>query len=197
MWMYNLCVQVSKNDNFINKSYKMDKTYLLDNLRIIPDFPIKWVNFRDVTSLYQDAKAFNVILDELYNMYKDKWITKVVWIESRGFIVWAALADRLWAGFVLCRKPWKLPYKTVKESYKKEYGTDTIEIHEDSINQNDIVLIHDDLLATWWTMKAAYNLVKRFAPKNIFINFVIEISDEWLNGREVFDENVEVTALLD
>lgn len=173
----------------------MHKEKLLKNLRIIPDFPIKWIQFRDVTSLYQNAECFKIILDELYEMYKDKWITKVVWIESRGFIVWAALADRLNAWFALCRKPWKLPAKTIKESYIKEYWTDTIEIHEDSINADDIVLIHDDLLATWWTMKAAYNLVKRFNPKNVFINFVIEITDEWLHWRDLFD-NVEITTLI-
>lgn len=174
----------------------MDKNYLLDHLRIIPDFPIKWINFRDVTSLYQDAKSFGMIIDELYDMYKDKWITKIVWIESRGFIVWAALADRLNVWFVLCRKPGKLPYKTVKESYKKEYWEDTIEIHEDAITDDDVVLIHDDLLATWWTMKAAYNLVNKFNPKKIYINFVIEIDDEWLHWRDIFDPNIEITTLL-
>lgn len=174
----------------------MDIKYLKNHLRTIPDFPIKWIQFRDVTSLYQDAKCFDIIINELYEKYKEKWITKVVWIESRGFIVWAALAYRLWAWFILCRKPGKLPYKTIKENYEKEYWTDSIEIHEDSIQENDIVLIHDDLLATWWTMKAAYNLIKKFKPKKIFINFIIEIRDEWLHWRNVFDNDIDISALL-
>ncbi len=181
---------------FINKQLHMNNQKLLNNLRSIPDFPIKGINFRDVTTLYKNAECLNIIEDELYELYKNKWITKVVWIESRWFIIGAILARKLNAWFILCRKPWKLPAETIKESYKKEYGTDTIEIHKDAINEKDIVLIHDDLLATWWTMRAAYNLVKKFNPKNIYINFLIEINDEGLHWRDLFDKNVEITALL-
>lgn len=90
----------------------------------------------------------------------------------------------------------KLPAETVQESYSKEYGTDTIEIHKDAIDENDVVLLHDDLLATGGTMKAAYNLVKKFNPKNIYVNFIIEITDEGLHGRDIFDKETEITTLI-
>ena len=133
----------------------MNNQLLLDNLRCIPDWPIKGVNFRDVTTLFKNPASLKEISDEMYELYKDKGITKIVGIESRGFVMSSALAIRLGAGVVLCRKPGKLPCKTVQESYAKEYGMDTIEIHEDAINENDVVLLHDDLLATGGTMKAA------------------------------------------
>ena len=105
------------------------------------------------------------------------------------------LAARLEAGFVPARKPGKLPAETIQESFAKEYGTDTIEIHKDAIAENDVVLIHDDLLATGGTAKAAYNLVKKFGPKEVFVNFILEITN--LHGRKIFDEGVEVSALLE
>ena len=138
-----------------------------------------------------------IMLDELYELYKDKGITKIVGIESRGFVMASALAIKLGAGVVLCRKPGKLPAETIQESYSKEYGTDTIEIHKDAINAEDVVLLHDDLLATGGTMKAAYNLVQKFNPKKTFINFIIEIKDEGLHGRDIFDKYTEITTLLD
>ena len=138
----------------------------------------------------------NIMLEELYEMYKDKGITKIVGIESRGFVMASALAIKLGAGVVLCRKPGKLPAETVQESYSKEYGTDTIEIHKDAIGENDVVLMHDDLLATGGTMKAACDLVKKFNPKKIMVNFIIEITDEGLHGRDVFDKDTEITTLI-
>lgn len=173
----------------------MNNQVLIDNLRSIPDFPQKGINFRDVTTLYKSAECMQIMVDELYELYKDKGITKIVGIESRGFIMAAALAVRLGCGVVLARKPGKLPYTTIKESFSKEYGVDTIEMHIDSINENDTVLIHDDLLATGGTAKAAYKLVQHFHPKKTYINFIIEITDEGLHGRDVF-EGVEVTTLL-
>ena len=173
----------------------MNNPYLIEHLRSIPDFPIKGINFRDVTTLYKDAKCMQIMVDELYELYKDKWITKIVWIESRGFVMASALAVKLWAWVVLARKPWKLPAKSVKQEYKKEYGKDCIEIHEDAIDENDVVLLHDDLLATWGTMRATYDLVKKFNPKTIFINFIIEITDEWLHWRDLF-EGIELTTLM-
>ncbi|MCI5817913.1 MAG: adenine phosphoribosyltransferase [Paraprevotella sp.] len=174
----------------------MNNKKLLENLRCIPDFPQKGINFRDVTTLFKNPECLKIINDELYNLYKDKGITKIVGIESRGFVMSSALAVRLNAGVVLCRKPGKLPAETVQESYSKEYGTDTIEIHKDAINENDILLLHDDLLATGGTMKAAYNLVKKFNPKKIYVNFLIELVNENLNGRETFDEGTDITSLL-
>lgn len=173
----------------------MNKQLLLDNLRCIPDFPQKGINFRDVTTLYQNGECLREMTDALYELYKDKGITKIVGIESRGFILASALATRLGCGVVLARKPGKLPYTTIKESFSKEYGVDTIEMHIDSITPEDVVLIHDDLLATGGTAKAAYKLVQNFHPKKIYINFIIEITDEGLHGRDEFD-GVEVTTLI-
>ena len=121
--------------------------------------------------------------------------TKIVGIESRGFIMASALATRLGCGVVLARKPGKLPFTTIKESFSKEYGVDTIEMHIDSITPDDVVLIHDDLLATGGTAKAAYKLVQHFHPKQIYINFIIEIRDEGLHGRDEF-EGIELTTLI-
>ena len=174
----------------------MNNKILLDNLRCIPDWPIKGVNFRDVTTMFKSAECVKEIEKELYDLYKDKGITKIVGIESRGFVMSSALAIELGAGIVLCRKPGKLPCETVQQSYAKEYGIDTIEIHKDAINENDIVLLHDDLLATGGTMKAACDLVKKFNPKKIYVNFLIELVNEDLNGRDAFDDDVEVTSLL-
>ena len=174
----------------------MNNKILLDNLRCIPDWPIKGVNFRDVTTMFKSAECVKEIEKELYDLYKDKGITKIVGIESRGFVMSSALAIELGAGIVLCRKPGKLPCETVQQSYAKEYGIDTIEIHKDAINENDIVLLHDDLLATGGTMKAACDLVKKFNPKKIYVNFLIELVNEGLNGRDAFDDDVAVTSLL-
>ena len=159
----------------------MNKELLLKNLRSIPDFPIPGILFRDVTSLFKSAECMKELDDTLYEMYKNKGITKVVGIESRGFIMGAVLATRLGAGFVPARKPGKLPAETISESYNKEYGTDSIEIHKDAIEEGDVVLIHDDLLATGGTMLAAYNLVKKMNPSKVMINFIIELED--LKGR--------------
>lgn len=174
----------------------MNNETLLKNLRSIPDFPQKGIMFRDVTTLFKDPECLNIMVDELYEMYKDKGITKIVGIESRGFVISSALAIRLGAGVILCRKPGQLPAETVQESYTKEYGTDTIEIHKDSINENDVILLHDDLLATGGTMKAAYNLVNKFNPKKIYVNFLIELVNENLNGRSIFDEGTDIQTLI-
>ena len=173
----------------------MNKELLLKNLRTVPDFPIPGILFFDVTTLFKDAGCLKELEDELYELYKDKGITKVVGIESRGFVMGAILAARLGAGFIPARKPGKLPAETIQESFAKEYGTDTIEIHKDAITEDDVVLIHDDLLATGGTVKAAYNLVKKFNPKEVLVNFIIEITN--LNGREIFAEGVDVSALIE
>jgi adenine phosphoribosyltransferase len=173
----------------------MNNKVLIDNLRCIPDFPKKGINFRDVTTLYKNAECMKIMLDELESIYKEKGITKIVGIESRGFVMAAALAGRLGCGVVLARKPGKLPATVIKESFSKEYGVDTIEMHIDSINENDVVLIHDDLLATGGTAKAAYKLVQHFHPKKVYMNFIIEITDEGLHGRDLF-EGIDLTTLL-
>lgn len=173
----------------------MNNQVLLNNLRSIPDFPKKGINFRDVTTLYKNAECLQIMLNELYELYKDKGITKIVGIESRGFIMAAALAAKLKCGVVLARKPGKLPATVIKESFSKEYGVDTIEMHLDSIDEKDVVLIHDDLLATGGTAKAAYKLVQHFHPRKTYINFIIEIKDEGLHGRDLF-EGIDLTTLI-
>ena len=172
----------------------MRKELLLANLREIPDFPIPGILFYDVTTLFKSAECIQEMLDALYELYKDKGITKVVGIESRGFILGGALAARLGAGFVLARKPGKLPADTIEETYAKEYGTDCIQIHKDAINENDVVLLHDDLLATGGTMAAAYRLVQKCGAKQSFVNFIIELEE--LNGRNAFGQDVEIETLL-
>jgi adenine phosphoribosyltransferase len=136
-----------------------------------------------------------IMLDEMYELYKDKGITKIVGVESRGFVMTSALAARLGCGVVLARKPGKLPGTVVKEQFTKEYGVDTVEMHIDSIEPDDVVLIHDDLLATGGTAKATYKLVNHFHPKKVYMNFIIEITDEGLHGRDLFD-GIELTTLV-
>lgn len=174
----------------------MNNETLIKNLRNVPDFPILGIQFKDVSTLFKNAKCMRIMVNELYELYKDKGITKVVGIESRGFVLGAALAVKLNAGFVMCRKPGKLPADTLKETYMKEYGKDTVEIHKDAITDKDVVLLHDDLLATGGSMKAAYNLVQKFCPRKTYINFIIELTGEGLNGRAVFDDSVEMTTLI-
>ena len=173
----------------------MDKELLLKNLRNIPDFPIPGIQFKDVTSLFKKPECLREMDKALYEMYKDKGITKIVGIESRGFVMASSLAVKLGAGFVPIRKPGKLPAETISETYGKEYGRDTIEIHKDAIDENDVVLLHDDLLATGGTMAACYRLIQKCNPKDAFINFIIELKD--LNGRNAFSDGVEVKTLLE
>jgi len=164
------------------------------SVRNIPDFPITGIQFKDVTTLFKSYENLKELTDILKNKYKDKGITKVIGIESRGFIMGPIMALELNAGFVPIRKPGKLPAETFEEQYEKEYGVDTIQIHRDALDPDDIVLLHDDLLATGGTMLAAYKLVKKMGIKKIFINFIIELTE--LNGKELFPSNVEVDSLI-
>ena len=163
-------------------------------IRDIPDFPQKAILFKDFTTVFKDKTALHELTEYMASMYAGRGITKVVGIESRGFIMGPIIAEKIGAGFVPMRKPGKLPAETWSESYKKEYGTDTIEIHVDALDENDVVLLHDDLLATGGTMYAAYLLVKRFNPKKIYVNFISELLD--LNGRAMFPEDVEIETLI-
>ncbi len=163
-------------------------------IRDVPDFPSVGIMFRDLTTMIKDGEALHVMGDALAELYKDKGVTKVVGIESRGFIGGSILADRLGAGFVPARKPGKLPSVTVKASYAKEYGVDTIELHSDAIGPDDVVVLHDDLLATGGTMNACCQLVRSMNPKKIYINFIVELTE--LNGRDILPKDVEVTSLL-
>ena len=166
----------------------MNNPILIDNLRSILDFPIPGINFRDVTTLFKNPKCLEIMEEELYAIYKDKGITKVVGLETRGYIMGSIIARKLGAGFVMARKPGKLPAETISETYAKEYGNDSIEIH--------IVLIHDDLLATGGTAKAAWHLVEKFNPRKCYMNFLVEIRDEGLKGREYIGDGIEITTLI-
>ena len=172
----------------------MSKETLIQSIREVPDFPIPGILFYDVTTMFKDPDVLEELADTLYEMYRDKGITKVVAIESRGFIMGPILATRLHAGFVPIRKPGKLPAETIEESYEKEYGTDTVQMHRDAIDENDVVLIHDDLLATGGTMVAACKLVGQLHPRKTYVNFIIELKD--LDGRKAFSDDVDVQSIL-
>lgn len=169
--------------------------FVKSKVRNIPDFPVKGIQFKDLTTAFKDPESLGIMTDALVEIYKDKGITKVVGIEARGFIFGAILASRLGAGFVPLRKPGKLPAVTIKKAYTKEYGVDVIEIHKDAIDENDVVLLHDDLLATGGTMVAALDLVKSMNPKKVYVNFICELVD--LKGRKLFPADVDVTSLFD
>jgi len=172
----------------------MNTAKLKESVRNVPDFPIPGIQFKDVTTLFKDASILQEIVEGLYDIYKNKGITKVVGIESRGFIIGPLLAVRLNAGFIPIRKPGKLPAEVFEESYAKEYGTDAIQIHKDSMDSGDIVLLHDDLLATGGTMQAAVRLIKKFNPRKIYVNFLIELTD--LKGREGFDSDIQIDSII-
>jgi adenine phosphoribosyltransferase len=151
-------------------------------IRNVPNFPKQGIVFRDITTLLKDKKAFQKISDILHEQYADKSIDKVVGIESRGFVVGAVLAHRLGAGFVPIRKPGKLPSEKIRQDYQLEYGTDAVEIHNDSITLGDRVLLHDDLLATGGTMEASAKLIEKLGGTIVGISFLIELA--FLKGRE-------------
>lgn len=167
---------------------------LKEAVRNIPDFPIKGIQFKDVTPLFKTSELLTDLANVLIAQYQDKGITKVVGIESRGFIMGPIMALKLGAGFIPIRKPGKLPAETIEEEYEKEYGIDKIQIHKDALSEDDVVLIHDDLLATGGTMKAAYNLVKKMGVKKVYINFIIELEE--LEGRKLFPQEIEIDALI-
>ncbi len=155
---------------------------LKKSIRSIKDFPKPGIMFRDITTLLDDPAALNDAAEQLFQKVKDLGITKVAGIESRGFILGSIVASKLNAGFVLIRKPGKLPSKTYSESYELEYGTDSIEMHTDAIKPGDIVLLHDDLLATGGTAQAAVKLIEKAGGKVASIQFLIELT--FLPGRE-------------
>jgi adenine phosphoribosyltransferase len=154
---------------------------LKDSIRNIPDFPKPGILFRDITTLLEQPAAFKKAVDELSAGFRNKDIKKVVAVEARGFILGGAVAYRLGAGFVPVRKKGKLPWKTNSATYDLEYGTDTLEIHQDAIHAGEEVLIIDDLLATGGTVKAVTDLVKQLGGKISGIIFLIELTD--LRGK--------------
>jgi adenine phosphoribosyltransferase len=164
----------------------MNNSLLEKSIRNIPDFPKKGILFRDLTTLIKNKAAFKKSIDLLVKKYKAKGFDKVVGIEARGFIFAAAVAYKIGAGFVPVRKKGKLPFKTISTTYALEYGTDTLEIHQDAIISGEKVLIIDDLLATGGTVKAAIDLVEKLEGKVAGIGFVIELID--LHGKDKFKE---------
>lgn len=169
--------------------------YVRSTVRQVPDFPKPGILFLDITTATKDAKAMNLMIDFLYEKFKDERIDYVAGIESRGFIFGAPLACRLNAGFVPIRKPNKLPANTIKESYSLEYGTDTIEMHADAVKEGDRVLVIDDLLATGGTAVAACNLVKKVGAEVVAAAFIIELDP--LKGREKIEaKGVKVVSML-
>ncbi len=168
--------------------------YLKSKIRDVIDFRKDGIVYRDLTTMFKDARALHIVGWDLAQLYRSKGVTKVVGIESRGFIGGSILAYEIGAGFVPARKPGKLPADTVSASYEKEYGTDTIEIHRDAITPDDVVVIHDDLLATGGTMAACYELVKSMNPRKVYLNFIVELTA--LGGRANLPADAEVTSLI-
>lgn len=155
---------------------------LKNAIRDIPDFPKKGIVFKDITTLLADAKSFHRMVDLLAHRYLDKKIDQVVGVEARGFILGAALAYKLGTGITLVRKPGKLPYKTVRKSYELEYGSDTLEIHQDAFKKGDRVVVADDLLATGGTVSTVVALVEELGAEVVECAFLAEL--EFLKGRE-------------
>lgn len=162
-------------------------------IRAIPDFPIPGILFRDITPLLQDAKGFAAAIDLFVEKYKGQNIDYVVGVEARGYMLGAPLAYAIGAGFVPVRKPGKLPYSKLSESYALEYGTNSLEIHEDAVGKGARVLVVDDLLATGGTAAATRKLIERLGARIVGFGFLIELTD--LRGRKAL-EGLEVTAFL-
>jgi adenine phosphoribosyltransferase len=167
-----------------------DKQYLIDSIRDVPDFPKPGIVFKDITTLLNDAKAFGMLMDHLYQRYKDKDLDFIAGIDSRGFIFGAPLAQMLGIGFVPVRKKGKLPYTTVSEKYSLEYGFDEVEIHIDAFKgkENPKVLLVDDLIATGGTAKASVNLINKVNAKCVEACFIINL--KFLEGDKRIDSDV-------
>ncbi len=163
-------------------------------IRNIPDFPQPGIQFKDITTLIKQPDLFKLVVDSVAEYYAPLGINKVVAVESRGFIVGGAIACKLVAGFVPVRKQGKLPAAVYKKTYELEYGEDTLEIHKDSLQSKDIVLIHDDLLATGGTALAVIDLVRRFNVREIYLNFIIEL--DYLKGRKKLSPPYDVFTLI-
>ncbi len=166
---------------------------LKEKIRNVPDFPVKGIQFKDITTLLADGKAFQATVDAMYEQFKDTKIDKIAAIESRGFIFGSALAYKLGIGHVPIRKPGKLPAETISEEYELEYGTDKMEIHVDAIAEGEKVLLVDDLLATGGTASASCRLIEKLGGSVVGLAFLIELP--FLNGRKKL-EKYNVHALI-
>jgi adenine phosphoribosyltransferase len=148
---------------------------LKNEIREVMDYPKAGINFKDITTLVKNKKALTFVIDSIVNEFKEKGITKVLGLEARGFIFGGAVASRLDAGFVPVRKKNKLPSEVITETYDMEYGTDSIEMHIDGLEKDDVILIHDDLLATGGTAYAALNLAKQTGVEKIYFSFICDL----------------------
>lgn len=173
--------------------FKENSEYLKSTVASIQDYPKPGILFRDVTTLCEDKKAFSLCFDMLAEIFKDSRIDKIVSAEARGFVFGAPLADRLKAGLVLVRKPGKLPRATLSEDYVLEYGTNTLQIHEDSIKPGERILIMDDLLATGGTVDAMIRLIKRCGGEIVSAAFILELFD--LGGARLIREKFGIDTV--
>jgi adenine phosphoribosyltransferase len=168
---------------------------LKDKIREVPDFPKKGINFIDITTLLKDKEAIQYITGKIADEFRDKQISKVLGIEARGFILGGILAHELRAGFVPVRKKGKLPSDVISETYQLEYGTDTVEIHSDALSEEDVVLIHDDLLATGGTAQAVLNMIKQIGIKKVHFSFLCDLEFIQTPEKEIlkqFDPHILV-----
>ena len=163
-------------------------------IRDVADFPKKGILFKDLTTVFKNPGLLHKISSFLIDYYKDKGITKVAGIESRGFILGGILAQGLNAGFIPIRKPGKLPSDIYSIKYELEYGFDAIEMHKDAVEKDDVILLHDDLLATGGTAAAAYDLLQEAGAGSVYLNFIVELS--FLNGRDKLDKNLDILSLV-
>lgn len=162
-------------------------------IRDVPDFPKKGIVFKDITTLLKDPLAFRCATDLMVDMCQGRPVDKVVGVESRGFIMGSLMADRLGVGFVPARKPGKLPYRTRRATYALEYGTDSIEIHEDGVEKGERVLVVDDVIATGGTARAVGELATSLGGSVVGFAFLVELT--FLNGREKLGGH-EVLSLI-
>ena len=163
-------------------------------IRTVPNFPKPGIQFKDITPLLSDHKLLRYAVDSLASDWKDAGVTKVIGIESRGFILGAMLADTLNVGFVPVRKQGKLPFTTIRETYDLEYGSDSIEMHIDALTEQDVVLIHDDVIATGGTAAATHRLVEFAGATVAGYSFIIDLS--FLNGRSKLDSDLPFSTIV-
>jgi len=148
---------------------------LKKEIREIPDYPKKGINFKDITTLFKNKDAVKYVTNVIAENFKERGITKVMGLEARGFVFGGAIAERLDAGFVPVRKKGKLPCAIIQETYELEYGTDIVEVHADALTEDDVVLIHDDLLATGGTALAALKLAKKCGVRQVYFSFICDL----------------------
>lgn len=168
---------------------------LKKEIREVPDYPKEGISFKDITTLFKNKEAMKYVTDVISDNFKEKGITKVVGLEARGFILGGAVANRLDAGFVPIRKKGKLPCDIVTETYDLEYGTDRIEMHVDALGKDDVVLIHDDLLATGGTAVAALKLAQKCGVKKVYFSFICDLEFISTPNKELL-KNFETQILV-